>query len=579
MEVCITGDITSTCTCPVGIMCKHGVALLLQWIHDRESIIDIDQLMVWLEKRDKEELIDIIHSMIKDAPRLALDVVSFQKVKEDRIDIDEISKRLCIPDLEYFSPSIIDSFERVEEIACMLVKEQHFKKAAQVYLLLVEKGIDVLYTIDDSDGFFFDSCLEYVGAFASITKEMDKVENDVVHKIIDIIVAEDYGVGTEEMLYSVATRENVSFIEEDIFNRITEEGFDEYIRGKLLDILADVYNKLGMYKDSIRITKKAGLKDSNDYLRIALALTGQNDYEKALSYVREGLAKGENTQLGELYFTIVASLPEEIDVNEKEAMTIALQVLSSYSYNFDFSPERYSTMKSVFANIGKHEEFISNIKKKCKSEVVLAVLLREDRIEEAIECALSSYLSFLLVIHVAEIAKEEGYQKAARQLILKALKQGVYPFYDSVKELITFFVMECDDNELKEGIDNIPDTPVAKMFVEALLERNQKCAVQMMKKIIDSISKEELIQYTKKLKKEYAKEMCQLWASIFVDRSHVYYGDVIDILEILREISSEKEWTEYVLDFLEENRGKKKFVKQFKMHFGDFPMRFPDRDY
>ncbi|MBU7010750.1 MAG: hypothetical protein HXS46_08670 [Theionarchaea archaeon] len=141
VEVYITDNIISTCTCPVETMCKHGAALLLQWIHDKESIIDIDQLMVWLEKGDKEELIDIIHSMIKDAPHLALDVVSFQKVKENKINIDEISKRLCIPDLEYFSPSeIIESFEGVEEIACMLVKEQQFKKAAQVYLLLVEKG-------------------------------------------------------------------------------------------------------------------------------------------------------------------------------------------------------------------------------------------------------------------------------------------------------------------------------------------------------------------------------------------------------------------------------------------------------
>lgn len=571
VEVTITNTITSHCTCPVGYMCKHGAALLLQWVHNKESIIDIDQLMIWLKKRDKEELITIIHSMIENSPYLAQGIVSFQKVKENTIDMDEISKILHTDIMYYSLPEKIESFEKAEKIALMLIEEQQFKKAAEIYLLLVEKGVDILYTYDTGDH-FCDKFLEYVGTFVNISKKLNTVNNDVIHKIIDVIEAEDYGFGVDEMLHSIATKENVSLIEEDIFNRIARKN-NEYVRGKLLNVLTDVYNTLGMHKDSIRIIEKAGLRNSKDYLRMGVALLGQKNYEKALSYVREGLAKGGGAPLGELYFDIVSFLPkEELVKIDKEAMTIALQVISSYSYSIlNRSPEIYFNIKSVFTTMGKYEEFISNIKKKCEPEIVLAVLLHEDHIEEAIECALSSQLDFHTVLHIAEIAQKTGHKESALKLILKVLNLKADPFYSFNKELITFFVIESSDSELKKGIDTITNR-TAKMFIEPLLERNQEYAVQMIKRIIGNISKEEIIHYAKNLENEYAKDICQLWASKYVNRSHVYYNGVIDVLKILKGILNKKEWAEYILNFAEKNKGKKKFMKQFRIHFSDIPL-------
>ncbi|MGD2247558.1 MAG: hypothetical protein PVF58_04070 [Candidatus Methanofastidiosia archaeon] len=187
VEVTITNTITSHCTCPVGHMCKHGAALLLQWVHNKESIIDIDQLMVWLKERDKEKLITIIHSMIEDSPYLAQDIVSFQKVKENTIDIDEISRTLNTDPAYYSLPEIIESFEKAEKIALMLVEEQQFKKAAQIYLLLVEEGVDILYTYDTGE-YFCDKFLEYMGTFVNISKKLNTVNNNVIHKIIEEII-------------------------------------------------------------------------------------------------------------------------------------------------------------------------------------------------------------------------------------------------------------------------------------------------------------------------------------------------------------------------------------------------------
>ena len=57
VRVEIADEIHSECTCPVGEMCKHGVALILQWMKERGSFLDADHLLASLARRDKKELI------------------------------------------------------------------------------------------------------------------------------------------------------------------------------------------------------------------------------------------------------------------------------------------------------------------------------------------------------------------------------------------------------------------------------------------------------------------------------------------------------------------------------------------
>lgn len=55
-----------------------------------------------------------------------------------------------------------------------------------------------------------------------------------------------------------------------------------------------------------------------------------------------------------------------------------------------------------------------------------------------------------------------------------------------------------------------------------------------------------------------------MWINEFVNRSHVYYNDVLDILGKLREIVDEVEWRTYISGFLKVNKGKKKLVEMIK---------------
>lgn len=66
VRVEITDGIDSKCTCPVGGMCKHGVALILQWMRERSSVLDADNLLASLECRDKRDLIKLISILIEE---------------------------------------------------------------------------------------------------------------------------------------------------------------------------------------------------------------------------------------------------------------------------------------------------------------------------------------------------------------------------------------------------------------------------------------------------------------------------------------------------------------------------------
>jgi hypothetical protein len=66
------GIVSDDCSCPVGSHCKHVAALLQTWLNDPEAFIEVEALDQTLERRDKAELIEIIHRMVDRYPDLEL---------------------------------------------------------------------------------------------------------------------------------------------------------------------------------------------------------------------------------------------------------------------------------------------------------------------------------------------------------------------------------------------------------------------------------------------------------------------------------------------------------------------------
>jgi tetratricopeptide (TPR) repeat protein len=540
----------------------------------RGSFLDADNLLASLERRDKSELIKIISAILEEEPVLASKFALSEEVSEKRVNIETISRRISHilrGFLDYYAvPGVVSELEEVKKIGDKLAENGSFKEAVDVYLLLVERGVDAFENgADDSDGILGDFVIECVEDFnKNVEKLGEEEKRDLIYKIMDIIVVEDYGLDTDEMLYGMATKENIVVIEEELLRRIPKSGESfhvEYHRRRILDLLSELYESLGLYEDALKVMIKAGLKSKDDYLRLARALMVKGKDKEAFEYVREGvrLREGVNYALDELYFNLVNQFlgeKREVEVKEEEAVNTALNLLSSH-----FKPETYELIKGVFGKIGRYEELISAIKTRCGESVAISVLLHDAHLDDAIERAISSTtLHPMRIIEVADAAKERGKQEEALKLTLKALKQGFISANESVSDLIKLFVKCSDERELKEAIGYVSTVSIAKIFADALLERSQEYAVRVLERFIMEMGKDEIKGYAKKLGGEYALRICHSWVSEAVNRSHVYYDDAIDILKTMREIAGEEEWKGHIQAFMEANKGKKKLVEKIR---------------
>lgn len=570
-EVEITDDIYSECSCPVENMCKHGVALLLQWIHEKDSFVDCDRLLISLREKSKEELLNIVNSMLEDDPALAWKLAFTEEVTTKKVNIDALSKRLRYLGrgyLEYYEVAgVVQELEKVKEMADSLAQNGCLEDAVEVYLLLIEWGVDAFENgVDDSDGDLGDIIIACVEDFKRCVKPLKEEKRDLIYRILKIMEIEDYGLETQEMLYGLVSKKNIAFIEEELLRRISvgREGFDSgYRRGEILDLLSGLYRELDMPEDILRVLKDYGLQNGDDYSRIAKALMKEGRHEEAFHYVREGLRlKGENIILGELYFKLLqVFLEEKKDINMyiEDMMIIALQLLSRF-----FDPERYIIMKDVFEKTGNYDDFISMVKQKCNEEVVMNMLLYENCIDEAVERALfSSTLHSGMLMKVAEMAQEKRKEETLK-LIGKAIKSGLSYADAPERTLIELFVNESDEEGLKEAINHVQNVFIARIFIDVLIKRNQEFAATLLKRFITDIEKKEIEKYALSLENKYVKDVLNLWVLTYTNRSYVYYDDVIDVLRAIKDTMDKKEWREYILTFTEDNRGKRKLLEKMR---------------
>jgi len=83
--------LSSICSCPVGVNCKHGVALILRYLSG--AYIDGDRVMSELEKAEKPVLLETLKNIIRDDPTLVLRIHEAEEEPSDRL-VDSIEKQI-----------------------------------------------------------------------------------------------------------------------------------------------------------------------------------------------------------------------------------------------------------------------------------------------------------------------------------------------------------------------------------------------------------------------------------------------------------------------------------------------------
>lgn len=565
VDIELNDDIHSTCTCPVGVLCKHGVALLLQWVHNKDSFVDCDRFLVSMKEKSKKELMKIIQVLLESDLSLVWTVAGPKEITHKRVNPQAIAQRLQYigrGSLDYDDVyEVAEELDKVKEIGDNNAKKGHVADAGEVYLLLIERGLELFEAgADDSSGRLGDTIMWCVEDFNTIAETFtEEQKRDLLYRILKIVEVDDYGLETEKMLYALATKGSIPLIEKELLGMISP---GSYCRSEILDLVSGLYNGLGMQKEALRVMKEAGFECTTDYVRIARAFLNQGSPEKAFHYVQEGLrcGPGGNTTLSKLYFRLLNQLIKKGDetVTINEMMTTALQLLSS------FDSKEYSIIKKVFKKMGYHDQLIETITEKCSENVVLDMLLYEKEYDKAVEYALSCFtLHPVTLMDMAGVAKT-GNEKAAMEFVRKAVKNGLSSADPSACELIEFFVAESDEKELKEVIKSIRNMFIARLFVTALLKRNQDYATSLLKTFVTKIGKEEVKSYVMRLENTYAKEICHIWVSAYLNQSYVRYDNVIDVLKMIKGIYSEKEWKTYISMLMEENSHKKVLREKIK---------------
>lgn len=181
------GIVSGECSCPVGAggYCKHAVALLLTWVHERDTFLEVEELESALERRSKTDLVTIVRRMIARYPDLEslLDLPIVGEAGADRpLDPDVIRRQAS----SAFYGVGYDDWGAVYDIARQLLglvaigddyaECGQWRNAASVYEIVMREVLDSYRMVQDEGGdlhIVVSECVGGLGACLAATEDPD----------------------------------------------------------------------------------------------------------------------------------------------------------------------------------------------------------------------------------------------------------------------------------------------------------------------------------------------------------------------------------------------------------------------
>jgi uncharacterized Zn finger protein len=587
-------NISTRCTCPVGSMCKHGVALLLNWVHEPLSFIDYDKFLISLKSMSKDEIIHIIKTIINQKPSLISDFsLNLEKDEKPEINMDAISNKIdwiVHGELDYYHIwDAIQNLEEIKNIADRFRDKQSYKNAARIYLALV-KGSITAYDegVDDSDGGMGDLVFQCITDFNKCMQQINDIayKDMVLETILDIVDEEDYGLETQDMLLGVINEENIHRVEEYLLEKLNDkiksanEFRYEYKKEAAIRILINLYEQLGKPEEKLRIAQYE-LVDKDDYARLAKVLIEEERFEEAFDTIKKGLAlPGKpSITLNELYVlagrTLVHQNPDLVDFTT--SFKVALEIMSMY-----FHKEKYEAVKEIFSGIDKLEEFKTAMLKSFKDrDSVVQALLYDDEVKTAIDVILAeSVISPQIIIKVSKAAMDGEMMVESGLLTRMVLERGWSDTGPAINELLMVMIDVLDITALRELCNHIikkRSSGTALMLIPCLIKKSPELSAVLVKHFIEHIPVEVVGQVATAVAGKSPKQgsaLCRMRINDDMLRSHVHYDKVIFLFRIIRDIytstENEPEWLECIRRFVAENKGKKKLIEMLQKEFKVF---------
>ncbi len=577
-------NMSTECSCPVGNMCKHGVALLLQWVNDTSSFIDAAKFIQILENMNKDEIINILKNIIRQNPSIIVEF-STETGENPEVNIKAISDKISwIVSGELDYDHIWDAVKKLEEVkrsADGLMEEGSYKGAAEIYLALVIGAVEAFNNcVDDSDGGLGDFVSECIGDFNECVKKIadTSYKDGLLEKIVGVIDNEDYGLDTEKMLKGVISVGNIArveghFLEKLMHIRKASGGFSyTYKKDKIIGLLVELYDMLGKPDEKLRLAKYE-LVNREDHIRLAEVLGQEERFEEALDAVKKGMALPEErtTHLSELYFDIAKVLvkdrPDLIDF--KTSLEAALDMISRH-----FEAQKYEKAKEVFLCAGKLDEFRSALRTgRGNRDNAVRSFLNDGELNTAIEMIHTELVSPGVIIEASSAAADKGLRKESAMLTRLVLERGLFDARPPIGALLDVMMDVSGKEELcdlTECILKMERAGTAILLLPYLMKKEPGLAAALARKFINDIPVE-LVAQVARAAPDDGTDLCRMRINEDVLRSHVSYDKAVLLLAAMRDIyaakGNEAKWVEFIRGFAAENKGKKKLVEKVRKEF------------
>ena len=304
-------DIDADCDCPYeGYPCKHIVAVLLEFVKSKNKYIIESQIKTTenvsitekLKSLSKEQLINIISDDIKKYPEFNRDI-QLRFISDDTQTIKSIKKQIESvfsgnkKNIRYDNKSLSKKFESFIKA----VDNSKDETKLDIYWSVAETIIEELEEFGIYDVPIEDTAIEAIEKMILLfTKDKNKF-NEKRKEIIDSLLKHSFSdCSISDNLYHYAEdlcfeREDYLIMIKNVKIKVEKSSYSSYYK----DLLAGLYEKIQDEASQLKILKSK-LKFGMDYWELAKYWLKNNDTNKALSIVLEGIKFGEGRK-DELY--------------------------------------------------------------------------------------------------------------------------------------------------------------------------------------------------------------------------------------------------------------------------------------
>ncbi|PSN12929.1 hypothetical protein C7293_18155 [filamentous cyanobacterium CCT1] len=350
----------SSCTCPYnwGGLCKHQVALLLTYVHDRDRFREIQPLKTLLAKRSREDLLTLIEQMVRRYPDL-LDVV----------EAPAAPTAGQAPNLDKYRRSAERVFQGSEmkpmaaalgalaEHGQRFAQSQDWVNAGDIYQLLLETANDCYnYTVLEVDYDGQVGCViqdiaqglsDSLGQAANLDAGRHRlwIETclEAVFKEIEL-GGMDYAYPAWDALVTYSTDEDWNWVERQVRQALDKTGqrtFGSWGREALVKLLTDRAESQGSGTASGELLLELGTPQQRAFYHL-----NQGDFEEALA-----IARSHFKELPGLVIQFADALVQA------QATDLALEFMQECNQKSHFSYQEWLT--KFYKTHGPPEQFVA----------------------------------------------------------------------------------------------------------------------------------------------------------------------------------------------------------------------------